>query len=240
MKPTKNCLSMVSPEKKMIIAIDGYSSCGKSTFARAIADRMNYTWIDSGAMYRAVTLVCLEGGLVTGGRLDEERLAPELDNIHICFDRRPDGNHTMLNGRDVEEKIRSIAVSSSVSLVSKSVPVRQKLVAMQREMARHQSVVMEGRDIGTVVFPHADIKIFMTADIEIRAERRYRELREKGTDVTLSQVRDNIVERDRLDESRQESPLTRAPDSVLLDNSSMNPQQQLVWFENLLSNLGLR
>jgi CMP/dCMP kinase len=230
---------MPSPEKNIIIAIDGHSSCGKSTFARDIAGRMNYTWIDSGAMYRAVTLVCLEGGLITGGELDEASLSRQLDNIHIGFERKPDGNHTLLNGKDVEEKIRSIAVSSSVSLVSKSVPVRRKLVAMQREMARQHSVVMEGRDIGTVVFPNADIKIFMTADTEIRAKRRYLELREKGMPVTLGQVRENIIERDRLDETRQESPLTRAPDSVLLDNSFMTPRQQLAWFEELLLNSGI-
>ncbi len=226
---------MVSPDRNIIIAIDGYSSCGKSTFARAIAERMNITWIDSGAMYRAVTLACMERGLIREGKLDEERIEKELEDIHISFARTGEGTLTLLNGADVEEKIRSIEVSSNVSLVSKSGPVRRKLVSLQREMAINQSVVMEGRDIGTVVFPHADIKIFMTADPEIRAGRRYRELRKKGTEVGFREVRNNLIERDRLDATRSESPLTRAPDSVVLDNSYMTPRQQLVWFEDLLS-----
>lgn len=231
---------MSSPKKKIIVAIDGYSSCGKSTFARAIADRMNYTWIDSGAMYRAVTLACIEKGLLFEGTLDESRLAKELETIDIIFEKQSDGTtHTLLNGVNVEERIRSAEVASQVSIVSKSHQVRNKLVSLQREMVKDGSIVMEGRDIGTVVFPHADIKIFMTADPEIRAKRRYRELKDKGVKVNYEEVRRNIIERDRLDETRKESPLTQAPDSVVLDNSFMTPQQQMAWFRDLLSKSGI-
>ena len=227
------------PDKKLVIAIDGHSSCGKSTFARAIAARMNYTCIDSGAMYRAVTLACMERGVLREGKPDEKALAQLLDTIEISFRGKPGSgvSETFLNGVSVEERIRGIDVASNVSEVSKSAMVREKLVAMQREMGREKGIVMEGRDIGTVVFPEADIKIFLTAQAGVRAQRRYRELVEKGKDVSLEEVRSNIISRDRLDETRQESPLRKAPDAIVLDNSYMTPGDQMVWFENLLNRL---
>ena len=223
-------------DTKFVIAIDGHSSCGKSTFARAIAARMNYTYIDSGAMYRAVTLACMENGVLREGKPDEKALSQLLKTIEISFRGKPGSvaADTFLNGVNVEERIRGIDVASNVSEVSKSAMVREKLVAMQREMGREKGVVMEGRDIGTVVFPDADIKIFLTARAGIRAQRRYRELVEKGKDVSFEEVRDNIISRDRLDETRQESPLRKAPDAIVLDNSNMTPDDQMVWFENLL------
>jgi len=227
------------PDKKLIIAIDGHSSCGKSTFARAIAARMDYTYIDSGAMYRAVTLAFMERGVIHQGKPDQEALAQLLETIEISFRGKPGSGAagTFLNGVSVEERIRSIDVASNVSEVSKSALVREKLVAMQRDMGRGRGVVMEGRDIGTVVFPDADIKIFLTAQAGIRAERRYRELVEKGHKVSLEEIRNNIISRDRLDETRQESPLRKAPDAIVLDNSYMTPGGQMVWFENLLKRL---
>ncbi len=227
---------MSAPVRKIIIAIDGHSSCGKSTFAKAIAAKLDYIYIDSGAMYRAVTLACMENSLIRDGHLDEKRLPEILMNIEICFQKKPSPQitETWLNGVNVEERIRSVDVASNVSLVSKSRIVRKKLVSMQREMGRDKGIVMDGRDIGTVVFPHADIKIFMTADPEIRAGRRYRELRDKGMDVDFNDILENISERDRLDENRSESPLKKAPDALLLDNSYMTPEQQLEWFSNIL------
>ena len=227
------------PDKKLVIAIDGHSSCGKSTFARAIAARMNYTYIDSGAMYRAVTLACMERGVLREGKPDEKVLAQLLDTIEISFRGKPGSGaaETFLNGVSVEERIRGIDVASNVSEVSKSALVREKLVAMQREMGSEKGIVMEGRDIGTVVFPDADIKIFLTAEAGIRAQRRYREMVEKGKDVSFEEVRSNIISRDRLDETRSESPLKKAPDAIVLDNSYMTPGEQMVWFENLLNRL---
>jgi CMP/dCMP kinase len=225
--------------KKLIIAVDGHSSCGKSTFAKAIAQKMNFLYIDSGAMYRAVTLACIDNGIISGGKADASRLGGLMKGIRISF--RKDGSmqtHTFLNDVNVEERIRTIEVASSVSEISKYREVREKLVEMQREMGRDKSIVMDGRDIGTVVFPGADIKIFMTAKAGIRAERRYRELLEKGHIVSLDEILENIVERDRQDENRKESPLKKAPDAVVLDNSYMTPAGQMIWFENLLSELG--
>jgi CMP/dCMP kinase len=226
---------------KIIIAIDGHSSCGKSTFAKAIASELNLLYIDSGAMYRAVTLACMEQGLVREGKVDEDRLAEILKETDISFKRESASSdpQTFLNGVNVEEKIRSISVASNVSVVSKWPMVRKKLVSLQREMGKDGGIVMEGRDIGTVVFPHANIKIFMTAAPEIRAERRYRELKGKGADVGLKEVQENLAERDRLDENRVESPLSRAPDAVELDNSFMTPGDQMEWFAGLLRKLNI-
>ncbi len=227
------------PEKKLIIAIDGHSSCGKSTFAKAIASKMKYIYIDSGAMYRAVTLFALERGLLQGGETDEKELIHILKDIEINFHKTTGAVEadTFLNGVNVEDKIRSINVASSVSLVSRSKKVREKMVALQREMGRDKGIVMDGRDIGTVVFPDADIKIFMTAEADIRAERRYKELVGKGQRVSLEEILANIVSRDNLDESREVSPLKKAPDAILLDNSFMTPSEQMIWFMNLLKEL---
>ncbi|MFP4366409.1 MAG: (d)CMP kinase [Bacteroidales bacterium] len=226
---------------KIIIAIDGHSSCGKSTFAKAIASKMNYIYIDSGAMYRAFTLACMEQGIIKGDRVEEEQLDELLGNIDISFKKVPGSPvpETFLNGKNVEDKIRSIEVSNHVSLISKFGKVREKMVALQRETARDMGVVMDGRDIGTVVFPGADIKIFMTADTSIRAERRYRELRSNGVDADFNEVRKNIIERDRLDETREVSPLKKAPGAIVLDNSYMTPEEQMDWFENILAKLNI-
>ncbi len=226
-------------EKKLIIAVDGHSSCGKSTFAKAIAARLGYTYIDSGAMYRAVTLACIEEGVISGQEMDQEALRKVLDNISITF--RPAGSgsaaETYLNGVNVEKRIRGLEVASSVSLVSTSAMVRRKLVALQQEMGKEKGIVMDGRDIGTVVFPDANIKIFLTASAGIRADRRYRELKEKGEDVNFEEIKKNILDRDRIDSTRKESPLKKAPDAIVLDNSHMTPDEQMVWFEELLKKL---
>jgi CMP/dCMP kinase len=225
------------PEKKLVIAIDGHSSCGKSTFAKAIAAELNIRYIDSGAMYRAVTLACLDRGLVRGSQTNEKEMEEVLRDISIEFRRKDDscGTETYLNGINVEQRIRSLEVASMVSDVSKSGKVREKMVAMQREMGKNKGIVMDGRDIGTIVFPQAEIKIFMTADPEIRAERRFKELKGKGMDVSLGKVLENIIERDTLDQTRRESPLYMAPDAILLDNTHMTPARQMIWFRKLLA-----
>jgi cytidylate kinase len=213
--------------KPLTIAIDGFSSGGKSTFARAIAGRLGYVFIDSGAMYRAVTLYALRHGLAPEGTLDVQGLVRALGDIHI--ELRPGG--VWLDGEDVTAAIRSIEVSNLVSRVSSVGAVRERLTAMQRGIGRTGGVVMDGRDIGTVVFPDADLKIFLTADPAVRARRRYDELRAAGHDVSLDEIERNIRERDRLDQSREISPLRRAPDAIVLDNSNMTLDEQMCWVE---------
>ena len=215
-----------------IIAVDGYSSCGKSTYARLIAKELNYVYIDSGAMYRAVALYALEQELISKNEIDIENLKLSLDNIRITFRLNPASGlqETWLNGVNAEEKIRGIEVSEVVSKISKIREVREKMVAYQRAMGSNGGVVMDGRDIGSVVFPDAALKIFMTADTDVRAMRRFKELKEKGIDVTLEEIRENIRMRDREDENRKESPLTRARDAIVLDNSNMTVEQQMAWF----------
>lgn len=221
-----------SPDKKIIIAVDGYSSCGKSTFARMIAARLGYVFIDTGAMYRAVTLYALENGAIRNGILDADLLVAMLDDIRIAFRYNPGrgASDVYLNDQWVEGKIRTIPVSNYVSPVSGIPQVREKLVAMQQTMGCDRGVVMDGRDIGTVVFPDAEIKIFMTADPAVRARRRYEELLAKGEQVTLAEVEKNIGERDLADRSRAVSPLRQAPDAVVLDNSRMTLMEQMDWF----------
>ncbi len=222
-------------EKKIIIAIDGYSSCGKSTFAKAIASELGYIYIDSGAMYRAVTLFCLRRGFVGGGVADNARIISALPEINITF--RPGGeqgfSETQLNGEAVEREIRDREVSDNVSPVSTIAEVRAKLVELQRAMGHGGGVVMDGRDIGTVVFPEAELKIFMTATPEVRAERRYKELVSKGLPADYEAVVRNITDRDRIDSTREASPLRMADDAVILNNSDMTPEQQMVWFRKL-------
>ncbi len=221
--------------KKIIITVDGYSSCGKSTFAKAIASELGYIYIDSGAMYRAVTLYCLRKGLVAGGVADASRIVRALTGIKITF--RPDCetgySETLLNGESVEREIRDRAVSDNVSAVSTIAEVRSKLVELQREMGAGGGIVMDGRDIGTVVFPEAELKIFMSATPEIRAQRRYLELVSKGLPADLDAVIKNITDRDRIDSSRDVSPLRQADDAVVLDNSEMTPAEQMKWFRKL-------
>lgn len=222
-------------DKKIIITLDGYSSCGKSTFAKAIAAELGYLYIDSGAMYRAVTLFCLRKGIVAGGVADVNRIISVLPEINISFRPSKETGYfeTLLNGESVEREIRDRAVSDNVSAVSTIAEVRSKLVDLQRGMGAGGGIVMDGRDIGTVVFPGAELKIFMTASPEIRAQRRYLELVSKGLPADLAAVVKNITDRDRIDSSRDVSPLRQADDAVVLDNSDMTPGDQMKWFRKL-------
>ncbi len=226
--------------RPLIIAIDGFSSCGKSTFAKAIAKKLGYAYIDTGAMYRAITLFAIENGLVSdSGEINIPALIGQLDHIEISFHRNHETgeNETFLNGKCVELKIRSIAVSEKVSEISSIKEVRAKLVGMQQSMGKEKAIVMDGRDIGTNVFPHADIKIFMTASHEVRTQRRYDELIRKGMPASKEEISQNIAKRDHLDQTRKESPLKQAPDAILLDNSNMTPEQQMEWFEEVLQSI---
>ncbi len=217
---------------KIIIAIDGYSSSGKSTFARRIAARLGYIFIDTGAMYRAVTLYALENNAVDAdGTVDKDRLIGMLDDIKITFrfNSERGASDVYVNGENVEGRIRSIVVSNLVSKVSSIPEVREKLVAIQQELGRDRGVVMDGRDIGTVVFPDAELKIFLTADPAVRAKRRYDELSAKGERVSYEEIERNVRDRDRADETREISPLRKAADAVVLDNSHMTLDEQMEW-----------
>ncbi len=229
------------PRKKIIIAIDGFSSSGKSTFAREIASRLGYIFIDTGAMYRAVTLYALTHGAISADRVDRERLGGMLDDINIEFriDARTGASELWMNGDKVDDRIRSIEVSDRVSRVAALPEVRRKLVALQKEMGRGRGVVMDGRDIGTVVFPDAELKIFLTADPAVRARRRYDELKAAGGDVSLEEIERNIRERDEADQRRKISPLRMADDAVLLDNSRMTAEEELEWVMERIGELGV-
>ena len=224
-------------QPKIIIAVDGFSSCGKSTFAKAIAARLGYIFIDTGAMYRAVTLFALEQGAIRSGIVHEDEVAALLDRIAITFRFNPErgASDIYVNGDLAEGKIRTIEVSNCVSRVSAIPEVRAKLVAMQQEMGRRKGVVMDGRDIGTVVFPDAELKLFMTADPKVRAQRRYDELTAKGQQVTLEEIERNVRARDEADMSRAISPLRQADDAVVLDNSRMTVDEQMEWFMKLFA-----
>lgn len=216
--------------EKIIIAIDGYSSSGKSTMARRLAKTIGYRYIDSGAMYRAVTLYAMRHGFISpDGTVSTDRLVEALPDIHIDFKVDGDGQLTLLNGSVVESEIRSLEVSSHVSPIAAVPEVRHALVRMQREMGRSKGIVMDGRDIGTVVFPDAELKIFMTADPAVRARRRYDELRAKGDEVSLEEIERNIRARDIADQSREVSPLRKADDALVLDNSRMSVEEQMAW-----------
>lgn len=221
--------------KKIIIAIDGYSSCGKSTFAKALAARLGYIFIDTGAMYRAVTLYAMREGIADR----PQAVVAALPKIEIAFRFNPESGRSevYLNGENVEREIRRIDVSNRVSTISSIPEVRAKLVALQQAMGEARGVVMDGRDIGTVVFPNAELKIFMTADPRVRAERRYKELLAKGEEVSLADIEKNVRERDRQDETRAVSPLRRAEDAVVLDNSHMTVEEQMEWVDGLLKKL---
>lgn len=223
---------------KITIAIDGYSSTGKSSFAKAIAKRLEYIYVDTGAMYRAVTLYCINNGLIEGnGSPKVEEILRKLPEIKISFayNNELGKSETMLNGVNVEANIRGIEVSQLVSAVSAIPEVRVQMVALQQEMGKHGGIVMDGRDIGTVVFPNADIKIFMTADSKVRAMRRFKELEAKGQSVSLEEIEENIRHRDYEDSHRATSPLRQAEDAVVLDNSNMTPDEQLQWFDKLFA-----
>ncbi len=215
-------------EKKITIAVDGFSSCGKSTLAKQLAAKLGYLYIDSGAMYRAVTLFALNKGLIADDKLDEVALIARLCEVNIHFERNAEGElQTYLNGENVEREIRKIFVSRWVSPVSAIPEVRHVMVAQQQKLGEAKGVVMDGRDIGTTVFPNAELKIFVTADVDVRAQRRYDELLAKGDSVDINEIRINLQERDRIDQSRKESPLRKANDALVLDNSNITREEQL-------------
>lgn len=217
--------------KKIIIAIDGHSSCGKSTVAKQIAKHFHYRFIDTGAMYRAVTLFALRNNLVFSGQVDAAGLVSKLNEIHIDFkfNEQTGISDVWLNGENVEQEIRQLPVSNHVSPVATIKEVRQAMVAQQQAMGREKGIVMDGRDIGTVVFPNAELKLFMTASAEIRAKRRFDELQAKGETVDFADILQNVTERDRIDSTRAESPLIQAPDAIVLDNSHITRDEQLQW-----------
>ena len=219
-------------KKKIVIAIDGFSSCGKSTFAKAIAAKLGYIFIDTGAMYRAVTLYALEQGAIVEGVVDQARVEQLLGEVEISFrfNAERGASDIYVNRVYAEDRIRGIEVSNCVSKVSSIGAVREKLVAMQQQMGSERGVVMDGRDIGTVVFPDAELKIFMTADPKVRAERRYKELTAKGDEVTMEEILENVISRDQADMTRAISPLRRAEDALELDNSYMSVEEQMAWF----------
>jgi CMP/dCMP kinase len=223
-------------EKRLIIAIDGYSSCGKSTFAKSIAKALNYIYIDSGAMYRAVTLYCLKKNFTGKWGINVEGVISGLRDIRIDFIYNPDIQEyeTFLNSENVEKEIRNMEVTSHVSGVSQIYEVRARMVELQRQIGSFKGIVMDGRDIGTVVFPDADIKIFMTASVDIRAKRRFDELKEKGIDAEYEEIKRNIIARDIADENRDISPLRRADDAIILDNSRMTVREQMLWIEKII------
>ena len=216
-------------KKGFIVAVDGYSSTGKSTVSKLLAARLGFTYIDTGAMYRVVTLEALREGLIYGGTVDEGRLRRALSVMKIGFRYNEEKKRyeSYLDGELVEDAIRGMEVSDNVSLIAALPFVREVLVEKQREMAREGAVIMDGRDIGSVVFPNADVKFFLTASPEIRAERRYKELTGKGVRVTFEEVKANVEKRDYIDEHRETSPLKRMPDAVLIDNGGMTVEEEV-------------
>ena len=215
--------------KKIIIAMDGHSSCGKSTMAKTLAKKIGYTYIDTGAMYRAVTLYAMRRGFISKDGIDEESLRRELPQIKISFGHENGQQYTILNGENVERQIRGMEVSGNVSPISAIGFVREAMVELQREMGRKGAIIMDGRDIGTTVFPHAELKIFVTASDEIRARRRYDELAMKGENPVYEDVLKNVRERDYIDSHRAVSPLRKADDAIVLDNSDLTLEQQDEW-----------
>lgn len=216
---------------KIIVAIDGHSSCGKSTIAKAVAARFGYIFIDSGAMYRAVTLFALRNQLIADGEVNREKLISMLPQIKIEFRYNPEiqKSDTYLNDENVEDEIRQLPVSQHVSPVATIAEVREAMVRLQQEMGKNKGIVMDGRDIGTVVFPDAELKLFVTATPEIRAKRRFDELTAKGETVSLPEILENVVVRDRIDSTREISPLRKADDALILDNSNLTREEQLNW-----------
>lgn len=222
--------------KKITIAIDGHSSTGKSTVAKELAAHLNYTYIDTGAMYRSVSLFALEQGFIKDDTINKELLLKNLNKIAISFIKSKETGHieTFLNSKNVEKKIRSLEVSSYVSHIASISEVRKLLVLQQQVMGQQKGVVMDGRDIGTVVFPEAELKLFMTASSEVRATRRYEELINNGEKVSYKEVLQNVEERDYIDSNREDSPLVRAHDAYLIDNSKLSRSQQFKVILNLV------
>lgn len=227
----------ITAAPKIIVAIDGFSSSGKSTMARELAKRVGYVYIDSGAMYRAATLYALrKGWFDSNGKIDIPTLIDHLQEINVSF--KPsiseDGiQHTLLNGEDVEKEIRGPEVSNHVSVVAEIPEVRARLVEHQQEFGRQKGVVMDGRDIGTTVFPHAELKVFVSAGLHERARRRWRELQLKGVEIDFQDVYDNLAERDRIDTTRKVSPLVKAEDAIELDNGAITHEEQMEWLIKL-------
>ena len=214
--------------KKITIAIDGFSSTGKSTLAKQLADRLDYIYVDTGAMYRAVTLFAMQQGFISHGKVNQVALENSLKDISIDFKKNQSTAvvEVFLNGMNVEKQIRTLAVSDHVSVVAAISAVRSKLVSQQQKLGHNEGVVMDGRDIATVVFPRAELKIFLDAAASTRAQRRYKELSDKGDKVSLKDVLKNVVERDRIDSTRKDSPLVKAKDAIVIDNSHMNLEDQ--------------
>lgn len=219
---------------KINIAIDGFASCGKSTLAKAIAKKFGMIYIDTGAMYRAVTLYCLKNRIIQENEVREEDVVNELDKIHVsfCFNPSTGRSETLLNGKNVEQDIRTHAVSSMVSKISQIKQVREKMIVLQRKIGENKGVVMDGRDIGTNVFPDAEIKFFVTANIQTRATRRFQELNQK--DLSLQQVMDNLIQRDFEDSTRENNPLKKAEDAIEIDNSTISIEQQNLHIFNII------
>ena len=223
----------MSESRKIIIALDGHSSCGKSTFAKRIARELEYSYIDTGAMYRAVTLAAMEEGMFESTDAPEARkIAEMLDRVELDlrFNNEKQRTEIFLNNRMVEDVIRTMEVSEHVSYIAAISAVRRKMVEYQRKLGEKKGIVMDGRDIGTVVFPQAELKIFLTASLEVRAERRYQELKQKGMKADLEEVRRNLQKRDHIDSSREDSPLKQASDALVLDNSQITVDEQMEWF----------
>lgn len=232
----------ISVKNKITIAIDGFSSCGKSTVAKALSNKLGYAYVDSGAMYRAVTLYFLEQGLLRKNYpIEKEAIIQHLDNINISLKYNPEhrATETYLNNQNVEKEIRQMVVSEFVSEISKIREVRDKLIKIQRELGKYKGVVMDGRDIGTAVFPDAELKIFMTADPEVRVQRRYDELHAKGVKVSRDEVKKNLELRDYEDANRKENPLVKADDAVMFDNSDLDEKQQLDYLLKLIKDFGI-
>jgi cytidylate kinase len=225
--------------KKIIIAIDGFSSCGKSTMAKALARNIGYLYFDSGAMYRAVALFCMQNGLIADGEIESGALRARMKEIHITFEADPETKNsvTLLNGTNVEHEIRSLEVSQYVSKVAALDFVRTEMVEQQREMGKQKGIVMDGRDIGTTVFPNAEMKVFVTASAEVRAQRRYDELTARGDKANFQEILDNVLLRDHIDQTREVSPLKKADDALLLDNSNLTREQQMEWLIEQFNNI---
>jgi cytidylate kinase len=216
-------------QKRITIAIDGFSACGKSTLAKDLAKRLGYVFIDSGAMYRAVALYCLRHQLIQDGELAKEEINAHLTQIEIHFELIQQEPHVFLNGEDVSNEIRQPEVAGVVSIVASYKPIREKLVQAQQKMGEQGGIVMDGRDIGSVVFPNAELKLFVTAAPEIRVQRRLAEMEAKGIQMNIDEVRKNLLERDHLDSTREESPLIQVEDALVLDNSQLTKEEQLDW-----------
>lgn len=225
--------------KKIIIAIDGFSSCGKSTMAKALARNIGYLYFDSGAMYRAVALYCMQNSLIIEDEIDTESLKRKIKEINITFEVDPETKNsiTYLNNINVEHEIRSLEVSRYVSRIAALDFVREEMVDRQREMGKAKGIVMDGRDIGTTVFPNAEMKVFVTASAEVRAQRRYDELTARGDKADFNEILENVLQRDHIDQTREVSPLKKADDALLLDNSNLTREEQMDWLIDVFNKL---